>query len=104
MDKCQEIVEKFSEILIKSEERIDRTNTMVSKCVEMMDKLTAEYCKQIEALQESRDEILSQNKILIENARNDRDKYELLSKRYDTLIERLFTMIGKNSENNINVK
>ena len=62
----------FFILLKRSEERIDKTNEMVCKLVEtsnnmiaMLDKITAEYMRQLDKLQASRDEILAQNKMLI---------------------------------------
>lgn len=96
-------ISKLEELLIKSEERIDRTNDMVCKCVNVVNQLTQEYSTHINKLQESRDEILKQNGALLQHIQNLQKEIDNGNKRFDSVLNRLFSM-GNNSENNITVK
>lgn len=70
--KESELEEIALKLLARSEERIDRTNEMVMKLAEsaenntrMLNRVVDEYCKQLAAVQNARDSILEQNKILL---------------------------------------
>ena len=72
----------------------------------MIDKITNEYTTQIDKLQKSRDELLIQNKILIENSRKDKEMYDKLSNKHEKLVDELINMSRfqrSASENNINI-
>lgn len=102
-----DIIEKLSKLLIKSEERIDRTNDMVCKLTSAIDKLSDEYIKHIDKLQEARDELSKQNTNLLKLVESCRRESEIINRRYDTLLEKtlMLTSLGNGrSENNINVK
>lgn len=101
------ITDLYSELVNlveKSENRIDRTNDMIAHAFTLLDKITLEYTKQVEKLQNVRDELLLQNKSLLKQIESMRTENENINKRYDSLLERMFMMQNKNgSENNINV-
>lgn len=102
-----DVIEKLTKLLIKSEERIDRTNDMVCKLASAIDKLTNEYSKHIDKLQEARTDLSKQNKDLLKLVESCRRESELTNRRYDTLLEKTLMMSSLNggrSENNINVK
>lgn len=97
-ERISELVDKITILLIRSEERIDKTNEMVSKCVSVIDKLTNEYTRQIEKLQAVRDDMIEENKTLLNMIQKSEDKYE-------RLLDRTLTLANANkSENNISVK
>lgn len=97
-ERINELVDKITILLIRSEERIDKTNEMVSKCVSVIDKLTNEYTRQIEKLQAVRDDVIEENKTLLNIIQKSEDKYE-------RLLDRTLTLANANkSENNISVK
>lgn len=92
------LVEKISLLLIRSEERIDKTNEMIQKCVNVIGKLTDEYTKQLEKLQAVRDEVVNQNNTLLSMLQKSEEKYERLLDKTISLAK------DKKSENNINLK
>lgn len=94
---------KLVELVEKSEDRIDRTNDLISYSFKLLDKITLEYTKQVENLQKVRDELLSQNKGLLTQIESMRIENENINKRYDSLLERMFIMTKNASENHINV-
>lgn len=98
-----DIVLKFIELLERSEERIDKTNDMIFKMVATIDKLSAEYTKQLTKLQEVRDEVVAQNRELIKLAEACKKESEYSNKRYDTLLEKMFWLKNNSSENNFNI-
>lgn len=106
MDKnLQEILLQLSKLLEKSEERIDKTGEIISNCVSVTNKITDEFTKQIAKVQKARDTLIAENKDLIRLVKESNMQIEMLNKRYDLLMERVFNLINKNtSENNINVK
>ena len=70
------------------------------------DKITNEYTTQLDKLQKARDELLIQNKILIENSRKDKDMYDKLSNKHEKLVDELINMSRfqhSASEHNINI-
>lgn len=95
----------FIEMLSKSEARIDRTNEIVHKLTELLEKLNSEYSTHIKQLQDSRDKLIEQNQSLISTVNTIRDDYRFLDSKYDSLVMTLMssTTQGK-SENNIHVK
>lgn len=106
-DFYKRVDKKFTELLIKSEDRIDRTNDMICECVKVIDKLTTEYTTHLKKLQESRDELLAQNKSMVELLAKSEALVEYTNKRYDLLLEKALNIAAnKNngSENNINIK
>ena len=106
MTECDKIITKFSELLTKSEERVSIFSKTMSDCTQMIDKITNEYTTQLDKLQKSRDELLIQNKILIENSRKDKDMYDKLSNKHEKLVDELINMSRfqhSASENNINI-
>lgn len=71
-NSLRSFLRNFVVLLERSEERIDKTNEMVcqlaatsNNMIMMLDKITAEYMRQLDKLQNSRDEILEQNRMLI---------------------------------------
>lgn len=94
---------KLVELVEKSEDRIDRTNDLISYSFKLLDKITLEYTKQVENLQKVRDELLAQNKGLLTQIESMRNENENINKRYDSLLERMFIMTKNASENHINV-
>lgn len=104
-DEYDSIMEKLTELVIRSEERIDKTNNMIEKCVAMVDKLATEYASHIKSLQNARDEVIRQNTELIKCLRSKEELLEYTNRKYDLLLEKTFGIMSKNSsENNINVK
>ena len=106
MTECDKIITKFSELLTKSEERVSIFSKTMSDCTQMIDNLTNEYTTQLDKLQKSRDELLIQNKILIENSRKDKEMYDKLSNKHEKLVDELINMSRfkhSASENNINI-
>lgn len=102
-----DIIAKITTLLEKSETRIDKTNEMVCKLASTIDKLTNEYGKHLERLQEARDELVKQNKELIKLVESCRRESELTNRRYDTLLEKTLLMSNFSNgraENNITVK
>lgn len=102
-----DIIVKMSTLLEKSETRIDKTNDMVCKLAAIIDKLTNEYCKHLEKLQDTRDELTKQNKDLLKLVESCRRESELTNRRYDTLLEKTLLMSNFSNgraENNITVK
>lgn len=101
VSKLDIIIGKFSELLEKSELRIDSTNKMISECLSIITSLKNEYCKHIGKLQESRDELISQNKKLIEENCLLLSKVDKMNTRLDTLVDKIINM--KDGKNLINV-
>lgn len=102
-----EVIEKMTQLLVKSEERIEKTNDMICKLVTTIDKLTDEYSKHIDKLQDTREELIKQNNNLLKLVESCRRESELTNRRYDTLLEKSLLFSGLNngkSENNINVR
>lgn len=77
---------------------------MISKCVSIIDKITAEYTHQLEEIQKSRDMVISDNKRLITLSESLRKDYEILNTKYDKLVDRMLAITSRGCENNINVK
>lgn len=92
-------IKQFTELLIKSEERIDKTNEMVSKMTATVDGLRnlyseteKEYIAQLNKVCKARDELLEQTRTqtsIIENMKRElaceRERYhELLQRVLDT--------------------
>ena len=106
MTDCDRILKQFSELLIKSEDRMNTVSKTVSDCVIMVNKITNEYTTQLDKLQKIRDEIVLQNKILIENSQRDKDMYDKLNDKYSKVVD---TLVDANrqyrtaSENNITI-
>lgn len=88
----------------RSENRIDRTNEMISKCVSIIDRVTTEYTTQLDELQKNRDALVDENKRLISLLEESKKDYDILNKKYDSLIDKMISMSSQRSENNINVK
>lgn len=62
----------IAKLIERSEMRVDRTNEMICKLVrvteanlQMLNKIVEEYTRQIGHLQQSRDELVQQNSILL---------------------------------------
>lgn len=92
---------ELHKLILKSEERIDRTNEMVCKLVSVIDKLTNEYSEKLGKAVDARDKLIEQNKQLITLFETRNREFEVLSKKYDSLIDKLLN--NHKSENNINV-
>lgn len=101
--KLEECIEKFTTLLYKSDERIDRANEMVCKLSDAISQLTHVYLSQIDKLQKERDKLIEENIKLAQIIANSREDYVTLDKKYDILVERIISKNNSSSENNINV-
>lgn len=100
------IITAFSQLLIKSEERIDRTNNMIVNGLTMIDHLSKEYTSHLNALRNARDKLIEENKALASSVENLTLQLNDASKRYESLLNRLIdvTTAKSKSENNFNIK
>lgn len=106
--------EKFGQLLVESERRINQTNEMVSKLAEsaqkqnaVIEKLTNEYVHHIDSLTKNRDEITAQNTTLLQITLNAQKLVEDANRREEFMFEKILDKIqvGRNiSESNINLK
>lgn len=100
----KDVVLKMSDLIEKSEIRVDRCNDIIGKAYVLIDKITTEYTRQLAELQNARDELAHQNSELIQIVKESKAQLEYSTKRYDLLLEKVFGMVHKgSSENNINV-
>ena len=99
------IITAFSQLLIKSEERIDRTNNMIVNGLTMIDHLSKEYTSHLNALRDARDKLIDENRLLASSVEKLTEQLNDASTRYDSLLNRLIDLTGKSkSENNSNIK
>lgn len=99
------IVNAFSELLVKSEERIDRTNNMIVNGLKMIDQLSKEYASHLSALREARDKLTEENRNLSSIVEKMTVQLSDANLRYDNLLNRFIDTKGQNkSENNFNIK
>lgn len=98
-----DIITMLSRLIEKSEDRIDRTNEMIHKCVILIDKLSGEYVTQLSKLQKARDHVLEENKLILKQMEDRNKEYEVLNKKYDMLVDKMLNINSRTSENNINV-
>lgn len=95
-------LEKVTELIAKSEDRIDRTNAMIDRLSTITAHLTEVYDEHLKELEKSRNEIVSQNTRLMELVLAEQKK----SNDILMIQERLITaFVGRNSSSStINIR
>lgn len=94
--------QELEKLIVRSENRIERTSEIIKQCVNIMDNITTEYSSQLKHLQESRDELLLQNKELLRLLHEEQRHNSLLSEKFNEVVDKML-LTSKLGGNNINV-
>lgn len=92
-----EQIKTLLELCLRSEKRIDTTNTMIDKLTAVISNLTLSYEAHLKQLEDNRNEIAKQNTMLMEQYRDVVGMQERLTR---ALIERI--NVGSVTNNNTN--
>jgi len=96
----------MEELLEKSEERIDKTNAMVSQLASVVSGLKQTFEHHIDQAIKSRDHVMKQNTLLMQRLADAESDLKSERKKYEALMEKLLDCLSKghNPSTSVNIK